>query len=246
MTALQPGRKFRSIRLYLLTSLLLHGVLFAAAVLLLPTFVPPAPKDSTILMTHLGPPPKNAGKEMKAQASPLPASSRMTPMPSTMPVPLPPVAAPSSTSMQPTKRSETPPEAAAIPAPNVKQGKGITAAKQDTGASLPVLPAATTGNGRIAPQEITFGSANGPAFRKQVQPVYPSLARRRGKEGVVLLRISISETGQLTRLEVLENPGYGFAEAAQEAVRGSSFTPAHHNGKPVAVLATLPIRFNLR
>jgi protein TonB len=109
-----------------------------------------------------------------------------------------------------------------------------------------VLPAATTGNGRIAPQEITFGSANGPAFRKQVQPVYPSLARRRGKEGVVLLRISISETGQLTRLEVLEDPGYGFAEAAQEAVRGSSFTPAHHNGKPVAVLATLPIRFNLR
>jgi protein TonB len=148
--------------------------------------------------------------------------------------------------MQPIKRSETPPETAATPALNLKQSKGTTAAKQDTGPPPPMLPAATTGSGRITPQETSFGSAYGPAFKKQAQPVYPSLAKRRGKEGVVLLRLSISETGQLTRLEVLEDPGYGFAEAAQEAVRGSSFTPAHHNGKPVAVRATLPIRFSLR
>ncbi len=93
---------------------------------------------------------------------------------------------------------------------------------------------------------MAFGSASGPAFRRQAVPVYPALAKRRNKEGVVLLRLSISETGQLTRLEVLEDPGYGFSEAAQEAVRNSSFTPARHNGKPVAVRAVLPIRFALR
>lgn len=93
---------------------------------------------------------------------------------------------------------------------------------------------------------MAFGSASGPAFRRQTTPAYPALAKRRNKEGVVLLRLSISETGQMTRLEVLEDPGYGFAEAAQEAIRSSSFTPAHHNGKPVAVRAILPIRFNLR
>ncbi|SJZ70374.1 outer membrane transport energization protein TonB [Trichlorobacter thiogenes] len=246
MTALPPGRKLRSIRLYLLASLLLHGVLFAAVILLLPTFVQAPPKESTILMTHLGAPPQNTGKELKPQTSPLPASSRTIPIPSALPVPAPPVSAPSSTSMQPVKRSETPPETAAIPALNAKQGKGATVTKQDTGTTLPVQTGVTAGSGRIAPQETTFGGANGPAFRNRVQPVYPSLARRRGKEGVVVLRLSINETGHLTRLEVLEDPGYGFAEAAQEAVRGSSFTPAHHNGKPVAVLATLPIRFNLR
>lgn len=246
MTVPHPGRKLRSIRLYLLASLLLHGVLFAAAILLLPTFVQAPPKESTILMTHLGPPPQSADKEIKSLTSPLPASSRTIPLPSAMPVPLPPVAATSSNSTQPIKRSETPPETAAIPAVNPKQGKGTTAAKQDTGTPPPVQTGVTAGSARIAPQETTFGSANGPAFKKQVQPVYPSLARRRGKEGVVVLRLSINETGHLTRLEVLEDPGYGFAEAAQEAVRGSSFTPAHHNGKPVAVRATLPIRFNLR
>ena len=93
---------------------------------------------------------------------------------------------------------------------------------------------------------MTFGSAGGPAFRKQSHPVYPSLARRRGKEGVVVLKLSISETGHLTHVELLEDPGHGFAEAAIEAVRSSSFSPAHYNGKPVAIQATLPIRFTLR
>jgi protein TonB len=93
---------------------------------------------------------------------------------------------------------------------------------------------------------MTFGSAGGPAFRKQAQPVYPSLARRRSKEGVVLLRLSINENGNLTHIELIEDPGHGFAEAAIEAVRSSSFSPAHYNGKPVAIQATLPIRFTLR
>jgi len=79
-----------------------------------------------------------------------------------------------------------------------------------------------------------------------VLPIYPSLAKRRGQEGVVLLRLSISATGHVTRLELLEDPGFGFAEAAQTAIRNSSFTPALHNGKPIAVRAVLPVRFTLR
>jgi protein TonB len=97
-----------------------------------------------------------------------------------------------------------------------------------------------------APKEMSFGSTNGPAFRTQAIPAYPALARRHGKEGVVLLRLNISKTGQLTQIEVLQDPGYGFSDAAHEAVRNSSFMPARHNGKPVAVWATLPIRFTLR
>jgi len=96
------------------------------------------------------------------------------------------------------------------------------------------------------PKEMRFGSTNGPAFRTQAIPAYPALAKRRGKEGVVLLRLNISKTGQLTQIEVLQDPGYGFSEAAQAAARNSSFTPARHNGRPIAVRATLPIRFTLR
>ena len=90
-----------------------------------------------------------------------------------------------------------------------------------------------------------FGGVNAPSFKKQSLPVYPSLARRRNKEGVALLRLSINAAGQLTHVEILDDPGFGFAEAAVEAVRNSSFNPARHNGKPVAVRAILPIRFVL-
>ncbi len=95
------------------------------------------------------------------------------------------------------------------------------------------------------PPEVLFGSASAPAFLKKVEPVYPALARRRGKGGVVLLRLHISKTGQLTKVDVLEDPGFGLAEAALLAVQSSSFTPGHHNGKAVAMKATLPVRFTL-
>lgn len=93
--------------------------------------------------------------------------------------------------------------------------------------------------------DIAFGSASAPSFTKQAVPIYPTLARKRGKEGIVLLKLHISKTGRLTKVDVLEDPGFGFADAAIEAVEASSFAPGYHNGKPVAMQATLPVRFTL-
>jgi len=247
MTALHPGRKRRSIRLYLLASLLLHGFLFAAAILLLPTFVQAPKKESTIVMVHLGsPPPHKTGNGTTSQPAALPTISKPTPQPLLRPTP-PTAAVPTTHSSNPsTKRIETAPHAPPAPASSAQQTKGIAASKPETGSQPTVQTSAVAGGNRGVPQEMAFGSASGPTFRRQTAPAYPALAKRRNKEGVVLLRLSISETGHLTRLEVLEDPGYGFAEAAQEAISNSSFTPAHHNGKPVAVRAILPIRFNLR
>ncbi len=94
--------------------------------------------------------------------------------------------------------------------------------------------------------EVAFGTKEGPRFLKRVLPVYPIMARRVGIEGRVLLRLTIDEKGNLTNLEVLEAGGYGFTEAAVEAVRQSSFLPAFKDGKPVASRALLPIRFQMR
>jgi len=218
-----------------------------AVLLLAPTFTPSPKTESTIVMTHLVSlsPPK-AGKETKTPASALPAISK--PAPQTTPQPTPPaIAAPRMhSSKAPAKRNEPAQEAPTAQSASLQQTKGPATLKAEAGSQPTAQAGAATGGNRTAPQEMAFGSASGPAFRRQAVPVYPALAKRRNKEGVVLLRLSISETGQLTRLEVLEDPGYGFAEAAQEALRSSSFTPAHHNGKPVAVRATLPVRFNLR
>lgn len=94
--------------------------------------------------------------------------------------------------------------------------------------------------------DIEFGSPNAPSFVHREMPVYPFIARRLGKEGRVLLRLTIDEKGNLLNVEVIEDPGYGFAEAAVEAVKKSTFKPAMQDGRPVMSKALLPIRFLLR
>ncbi|GAB5047249.1 energy transducer TonB [Thermodesulfovibrio sp. TK110] len=91
-----------------------------------------------------------------------------------------------------------------------------------------------------------FGSAYGPRFLYREIPVYPQIARRLGKEGRVVLRLTLDEKGELINVEVIEGAPYGFTESAVEAVKKSKFSPAIKNGKPVACRAILPVRFVLK
>jgi protein TonB len=77
-------------------------------------------------------------------------------------------------------------------------------------------------------------------------PKYPRLARELGKEGKVVLKLTIDERGRLANVEVVDRAGSGFDEEAVKAVKGSTFIPATRNGKPVTCIARLPIRFELR
>ncbi|MEW6001166.1 MAG: TonB family protein [Nitrospirota bacterium] len=94
--------------------------------------------------------------------------------------------------------------------------------------------------------ETEFGSRGAPAFLKRQLPVYPILARKLGKEGKVVLRLFINEKGQLKDIEVVEPAGYGFTEAAVEAVKMSTFSPAREKGVSTASKALLTIRFVLK
>ncbi len=110
-----------------------------------------------------------------------------------------------------------------------------------------ITPAKETAHlGPSQPLEVEFGAREGPKFLRKVLPVYPVMARRMGKEGRVVLKLLIDERGNLTKMEVIERAGFGFTESAVEAVKKSSFLPAIKDGKPVASIAILPIRFNLR
>jgi len=64
--------------------------------------------------------------------------------------------------------------------------------------------------------------------------------------GKVVLRLTIDEKGNLVNVEVVEDAGYGFAEAAIAAVKKSTFTPPMFNGRPVKAGALLPVKFALR
>ncbi|NWG02563.1 MAG: energy transducer TonB [Syntrophaceae bacterium] len=95
------------------------------------------------------------------------------------------------------------------------------------------------------PIETSFGASVAPAFLHREMPVYPMMARKLGREGKVVLKLTIDETGNLLDVEVMERAGYGFTEAAVEAVKKSTFLPAKKDGKPIASRALLPIKFRL-
>lgn len=95
-------------------------------------------------------------------------------------------------------------------------------------------------------QDVEVGAGNGPRFVRKEPPIYPALAHRLGKQGKVVLRLTIDEKGHLQAVEVVERAGSGFDEAAVTAVRKSTFAPAISDGKPVASRALLTVTFRLQ
>ena len=73
------------------------------------------------------------------------------------------------------------------------------------------------------------------------EEIVPVLANRQGIEGVVYLELFIDETGEIKRIDILQEPGFGLGEAA--AFDGVTVAPAESNGVPVAVRFRYPVRF---
>ncbi len=91
-----------------------------------------------------------------------------------------------------------------------------------------------------------FGAPGGPKFLHREIPEYPMLARRRGKEGTVVLMVTIDATGNLSKVDVVQASDKMFVEPSVQAVKKSTFLPARKNGEPVTCAAILPMRFSLR
>lgn len=72
-------------------------------------------------------------------------------------------------------------------------------------------------------------------------PSYPEEARRLGEEETILVRVHVSETGQVSRADLVKGTHRSLIQAALEAVRTWRF-PVQRNGK-YSVL--VPISFSL-
>ncbi len=95
----------------------------------------------------------------------------------------------------------------------------------------------------------TTSTDQGPSFDRTTlasRIKYPSLAKRQGIEGLVVLRLFISSSGKVERIEVEEDPSYGLAEAAVKAFTGLQGKPAILEGKAVPVMLRYPVRFTLK
>jgi protein TonB len=94
---------------------------------------------------------------------------------------------------------------------------------------------------RISPPRFSGGGlANRP-------PRYPLQARRRGIEGRVVLRVSVTVGGQAKAVTVHQSSGYAMLDrAAKAAVVRWRFQPATQAGKPVPGTVDAPVAFRLK
>ncbi|MBF0144650.1 MAG: energy transducer TonB [Magnetococcales bacterium] len=78
------------------------------------------------------------------------------------------------------------------------------------------------------------------------KPVYPSLARRRGWEGLVVLHVHVSPEGIPSQVVVSQSSGHPpLDESAQRTVTQWTFIPAQQGGHPIAAEVDIPIEFRL-
>ena len=92
---------------------------------------------------------------------------------------------------------------------------------------------------------VEFWAVEGkPDLVKQVMPEYPEEARKAGVEGSVYVQFVVGTDGRVSDVRVLRGPQI-FREAAVDVAKQFVFSPARHDGEPVAVRMSMPIRFRL-
>jgi TonB family protein len=87
-----------------------------------------------------------------------------------------------------------------------------------------------------------------PRFLRRVEPDYPPLASRQRAEATIFLSVLVSETGSVLDVRVLrgDQRRMGFEEAAEAAIRKSTFHPAIKDGRRVRTWMPIPIMFKAR
>ena len=93
--------------------------------------------------------------------------------------------------------------------------------------------------------EITPPTANA-AYLRNPAPRYPLMARRRGEQGTVTLRVLVTRDGFPARVSVERTSGSGQLDsAALETVKTWRFVPARQGREPVEAWVLVPVVFRL-
>lgn len=149
----------------------------------------------------------------------------------------------------PTKRMDSPPAESAEPAP--------AAVAPDTQTMPPTQQASVDRSGampvtvpNIAPRAgegaDSGAHSSAAALVANPAPAYPPVARRRGLEGKVVLRVAVTAAGATADIAVLSSSGHAMLDdAAARAVRAWRFRPAQRSGVAIDSILEVPIVFRL-
>ena len=95
----------------------------------------------------------------------------------------------------------------------------------------------------VEPVRVGGGVAR-PRKTWNVQPEYPCMARLRRIQGLVILEVTVDRQGNVSNVSVLQSVE-GLGEAAVEAVRRWRYEPTIIGGRPVSVVFTETVMFQL-
>jgi protein TonB len=107
-----------------------------------------------------------------------------------------------------------------------------------TGSNLPPPPKPTQQRIRVG------GNVQSAKMIRQVQPVYPQIAKTAHVQGTILLHAIIAKDGSVQELTYVSGPPL-LMKAAQDAVREWRYQPTLLNGEPVEVETTISVIFTL-
>lgn len=128
-------------------------------------------------------------------------------------------------------------------------GSNEAGSRENAGGGIAQGAGSTGGGGGNSRQggvaNARLGAADGPSFLRKVLPKYPSWAREQGKEGTVVLRVTIDARGLPVCVELMKKAGYGLDDEAVRAIQNSTFVPARIEGKLVVCKVLVPVRFQL-
>lgn len=195
-------------------------------------------------------------RQLPRQETPVAAAPPVTkpvtekPVASTVAAPhqVPPVTAPKWPAPQPLPPAS--PKAAIAPAvsapepraevPHSGGGETNLASSSTPVASAPVATTLPPGANTALVEAVPLAGNNPP-------PNYPRLARQRGWEGLVSLKVRVSAQGEVEEVWVEQSSGHGVLDqAALKAVKEWRFQPAREGERAVSGLARVPIEFRLR
>ena len=83
-----------------------------------------------------------------------------------------------------------------------------------------------------------------PRKTKHVPPAYPPAALAAGRHGLVILKVVIAENGSVRDVRVLRSVSM-LDRVAMDAVRQWEYAPTFHDRRPIEVVLTVPIIFEL-
>lgn len=97
-----------------------------------------------------------------------------------------------------------------------------------------------------APAPVVTPPSSAADYLSNPKPAYPSLSKRMGEQGRVLVRAFVDTKGMPSRVEVAQSSGFDrLDKTAVDTVRRWRFVPGKRGGEPLAMWVEVPIVFEL-